>query len=298
MRFVKKGDEWRVVEPVDGKADQDAISSALGKIEELEVTGVAATQKKNHARLEVDEAKGTHVVAKGGGKVLLDGFVGTYQSGNSMFRVQGQEPVATVRGSIRYAFNKRLAEWRDRTITKYEPDDVQEIVFDNKNGHFQFARTGPEEFKQVLGKGEKAIAPLDMPKVRGLVGTAAGVTALDIARRRDRGASRPRRGRGDPLIKLTGGDAGAAKAGALPDRRQEGRELLRAARRGRHHLRGLDLDWQSPRARPRDLREEGAREGRRGPRARGLTEQPDPGRAQDAQMMPALPAGHPCSLSG
>lgn len=211
VRLVKKGDEWQVAEPVQGKADKDAVSSALTKLEELEVTGLAATQKKNHARLEVDEAKGTHVVAKGGGKVLLDGFIGSYQSGNSMFRVQGQDPVATVKGSIRYAFNKRLPEWRNRTITDHNPDEVQEIVFDNKNGRFQFVRTGPEEFKQVLGKGEKAIAPLDMPKVRGLVGTAAGVTALDIAD----GVSIEQAGLGagaaTALIKLSAGDAGVPK---------------------------------------------------------------------------------------
>ena len=62
-------------------------------------------------------------------------------------------------GALSAAFNKRLPEWRDRKMTDHNPDDVKEIVFDNKNGHFQFARTGPEEFKQVLGKGEKAIAP-------------------------------------------------------------------------------------------------------------------------------------------
>jgi Domain of unknown function (DUF4340) len=208
VRFVKKGDEWQVVEPIAGRADQDAVSSALGKLEELEATGVAATKKQNHTRLEVDGTKGTRVVAKGSGKVLLDGYIGNYQSGNSMFRIEGQESVATVRGSIRYAFNKRLPEWRDRTITKYEPDDVQEIVFDNKNGHFQWTRTGPEEFKQVLGKGEKAIEPLDMPKVRGLVGTAAAITASDIAD----GVSVEQAGLGagaaTALIKMKSGDGG------------------------------------------------------------------------------------------
>jgi len=208
VRIVKKGDEWRIAEPLDARADQDAVSTTLTKLEELEVTGTAATKSKNHDRLEVDEKKGTHVVAKGGGKVLLDGYVGVYQAGNTMFRLQGQEPVATVKSSIRYAFNKHLREWRDRTITKVETASIQEMVFENKNGRFHFVRDG-EEWKQVPGKGQKPITPLDPSKVKGVAGTTATVNATDFA---EPGVSAEQAGLGagaaTASIKL-GGDAGA-----------------------------------------------------------------------------------------
>jgi hypothetical protein len=207
VRLVKKGEEWRLAEPVDAKADQDAVQTAVTKLAELEVTGVAATKAKNHERLEVDAKKGTRVVAKGGGKALLDGYIGVYQAGNSMFRLEGQEPVASVKGSIRYAFSKAVREWRDRTITKVETTAVQEISFVNKNGSFQFLRNG-EEWKQVVAKGQKPIAPLDMPKVKGLVGTAASLSAADFA---EPGVTPEQAGLGESAatvqIKL-GGDAG------------------------------------------------------------------------------------------
>jgi hypothetical protein len=207
VRLVKKGEEWWLAEPVDAKADQDAVETAVNKLAELEVTGVAATKTKNHERLEVDEKKGTHVTAKGGGKVLIDGYVGVYQAGSSMLRLHGQELVASVKGSIRYAFNKPLREWRDRTISKVETTAVQEILFENKNGSFQFVRAG-EEWKQVVPKGKKAIAPLDMPKVKGLVGTAASLSAVDFA---DPGVTAEQAGLGKDAatvqVKL-GGDAG------------------------------------------------------------------------------------------
>lgn len=207
VRLVKKGEEWRVAEPVDAKADQDAVQTAVTKLVELESTGVAATKAKNHERLEVDDKKGTRVTAKGGGKVLLDGYVGVYQAGSSMFRLHGQEPVASVKGSIRYAFSKAVREWRDRTITKVETTAVQEILFANKNGSFQFLRNG-EDWKQVVPKGQKPIAPLDMPKVKGLVGTAASLSAADFA---EAGVTPEQAGLGEGAatvqIKL-GGDAG------------------------------------------------------------------------------------------
>jgi len=180
VRLVKKGDDWRMAEPVDAKADEDAVKNAINKLGELEVTGVAATKAENHAKLEVDVAKGTHVIAKSGGQPVIDMFVGSYQSNNSMVRLNGQNNVAMVKGSIRYLFTKQPREWRDRTITKIEVKDAQELTFDNKNGHFAFKRKG-EDWEQVLGKKEKPITPLDVSKVKGLASTASSMNAVDFA---------------------------------------------------------------------------------------------------------------------
>jgi hypothetical protein len=183
VRLVKKGSEWRLAEPLDAKADQDAVKSALDKLSELEVTGVAASKPENHEKLEVDEKKGTHVIARAEGKVVLDGWVGTYQSGNSMFRQQGQNTVATVKGSIRYAFSKNVREWRDRAIDKLESKDVREITFDNKNGLFAFVRAG-EDWNQVVDKRDKRskrVEPLDQGKVKSLLGSATTLQASDFA---------------------------------------------------------------------------------------------------------------------
>src|SRR5437016_11442623 len=97
-----------------------------------------------------------------------------------MLRVQGQDAVVTVKGSIRYAFIKQPREWRDRTIAKPDSKDVQEIAFDDKNGRFAFVRKG-EDFQQVTGKKEKPITPLDPAKVKSIVGTAATLSATDFA---------------------------------------------------------------------------------------------------------------------
>jgi hypothetical protein len=179
VRLVKKDDVWRLAEPVDAKADEDAVKNALNKLGELEVTGVAATKAENHAKLEVDATKGTHVIAKSGGQTVIDMYVGSYQSNNSMIRLNGQNNVATVKGSIRYLFTKFPREWRDRSITKLEVKDTQELTFDNKNGHFAFKRKG-EDWEQVLGKKEKAITPLDISKVKGLASTASTLNATDF----------------------------------------------------------------------------------------------------------------------
>jgi hypothetical protein len=179
-KLVKKGDEWRVTEPVDARADQDAVKAAIKKLTELKVTGLAATKKENHGPLEVSEDKAVHVVARSGGKTLLDAYIGRYDSGNTMFRLKDQAPVATVEGSVKYVFSKATKDLRDKVITKMEPADIQKITFDGKNGHFEFERSG-DDWKQILGKGQKPIKPLDIPKVRGIVGSASGLNASDFA---------------------------------------------------------------------------------------------------------------------
>ena len=57
---------------------------------------------------------------------------------------------------------------------------MQELTFDNKNGHFAFKRKG-EDWEQVLAKKEKAITPLDVSKVKGLASTASTLNASDFA---------------------------------------------------------------------------------------------------------------------
>jgi hypothetical protein len=210
VHLVKKGTEWRLTEPVDAEADADAVSSALTKLAELEVTGVAATLAKNHEKLEVEPKKGTRVIAKAGGKTVVDAWIGTYQAGNSMLRVEGQVPVATVRGSIRYAFSKHVREWRDREITEIPPSDVQKIRFNNPKAQLEFVREG-DVFKQVVAKGQKPIDPLDANKVKGIVGTASSLNATDFA---EPGVTAEQAGLGANAATLTlvlGGDAGAGE---------------------------------------------------------------------------------------
>jgi hypothetical protein len=178
VRHKKEGDAWKIVEPVEAKSDQAAITTALQKLGELEVTGIAATKKENHEKLEVDDKKGTRVTAKAGGKVVLDVWVGTYRSGNSMLRKEGEEAVATVKGSIRFAFSKFLREWRDRSIVELASDKVQALELANSNGRLRFVKNG-ETWAQA--PKEKPIARFDPDQVKSLVSSIATLDATDFA---------------------------------------------------------------------------------------------------------------------
>lgn len=140
VRLERRDGGWRVVSPVEARADQTSIDSALDKLAELEVESVAARSATYHERLEVDAAHGIRVVARNGEQVLADLWIGASRSGNTAVRVEGQDAVAMVDGSIRFAFNRDLKDWRDRTILDLEADEVREVEWVGDNGRFRFRR--------------------------------------------------------------------------------------------------------------------------------------------------------------
>jgi len=177
----KQGDKWSMTAPIAAEANTTAVDGALDKLADLKVSGVAATRKENHERLEVDAAHGIRVKAKAGDKQLLDVYVGVSKSGGTLVRVEGQEPVLTVRGSIRYAFDKEPKDFRKREITDLDAAELTGIAFSSSKGNFKFARPATEGAVWAQAAGEKPIAKFDPAQVESLVTTAIDLRAADFA---------------------------------------------------------------------------------------------------------------------
>jgi hypothetical protein len=204
---LKKTDKtWALVAPFATSADQSAVDAALAKLEELEVTGVAATKADNYDKLEVDDKKATHVTVKQAGKVVADLLIGTYRGGSTMVREKSAVNVATVKGSIKYAFDKDLKDWRDRLVVEVTSDQVKSIAFENPKGAFRFVRDG-KDWKQA--PGEKALPNFDGGKVNSLVGTATSLHANDFADKTVTADAAGVGAKSEGVVTLTtGGDAG------------------------------------------------------------------------------------------
>lgn len=153
VRLERREGEWFITAPMEVRADQSAVSTALDKLDELEVRGIAASNPEFHERLEVDPEHGVHVVARGeDGEALADLWLGAYRSGNTLVRLEGDDRVVQVRGSIKFAFNKALRDWRDRAVLTLEADDVREVAWVGPNGTFRFARAAAAEGESEPGE--------------------------------------------------------------------------------------------------------------------------------------------------
>ncbi len=170
--------KWRLSAPLDAEAAQTAVDSALDKLADLTVTSVAATRKENYAKLEVDPEHAVRVKAKAGDKQVADLYIGASKTGGTMVRVEGQEPVLAVRGSIRYPFDKEVKDFRKREITEIPADELTAIEISSDKGNFKFERQG-EAWAQA--KGEKAIDKFDPQKVQNLAHSLGSLRANDFA---------------------------------------------------------------------------------------------------------------------
>ncbi|MCZ7686439.1 MAG: DUF4340 domain-containing protein [Sandaracinaceae bacterium] len=72
IRLVKDGETWRLAAPVEAPAASSNVDTALDKLADLDVRGVASSNPQFHERLEVDEEHGVHVIARAGGETLID----------------------------------------------------------------------------------------------------------------------------------------------------------------------------------------------------------------------------------
>ncbi len=173
VTLSKTDGNWSVTAPLTAKADQGAVDAVLEKLSELEVTGVTASRKENHARLEVDAAQAIRVKVKQGEKLVADLFLGATKSGGTMVRSEGQDTVLSVKGAIRYPFDKDLKSFRDRVILDLDAKDLSGLSLSSAKGTFVFSKAPAAEgaeskWTQVLAKGEKPIVRYSDTKLQSL----------------------------------------------------------------------------------------------------------------------------------
>lgn len=212
IHLVKDGETWRLSEPVEAPASATAVSTVLDKIASLELIGRAARSAQHHERLEVAESNGIRVTARAGSETAIDFWVGAYQSGNTMLRIEGEDEVLMVRGSIKFAFNKRPRDWRDRTISELTVAEVHEVEFSNENGHWTFQKGEGDDavWAQQIpepAEGEEPVAPIEEfqeARVTTMVSSLARLRAAGFAEP-DVDAAAAGFGEGAAMVRLVSG---------------------------------------------------------------------------------------------
>ena len=197
LTLTRQDGKWAISAPFPAKADTAAVDGLLDKLSTLEVVRVAATHKENYELVGVDAAHGIHVKAYAADKLLLDAIIGKSSSYGTTLRKEGEEQVLAVRGSIRYAFDRDLKSFRDRTITDSDPATFTGLVLTSAKGHLRFEKP---EAVWLQPKGEKpVIKDFASSKVESLVATFAKLRATDFA---EPGATAESTGLATPQAKL------------------------------------------------------------------------------------------------
>ena len=171
IELAKSGEDWKLVKPVEAKANQANVKSLLDNLKTLKVSEQIDAAAANYAKYGVSDDKGLHAVFSKGAGVVLDARFGENGGRGQMTRIAGKEGVFAVKGYSSYLYARDAKGWRDLSLFKFEEGDVTAATIDNEHGSFSFTKDG-ENWKGKFGKGKATPEPIkdfDDAKVKDFV---------------------------------------------------------------------------------------------------------------------------------
>ena len=168
----KKGVEWFLQAPVSYRADQANVASAIHQIKALEGRGVVSSNPDKHSVFQVDSS-GTSVSVHEKGAEKTSFVVGKSSSSfdETYLRIGNSKDVVLAEGSIGYAFNRPVKDWRDKTIFAAPRENIREVKF--QYGDTTFVLT--QDSVWMIGKDST-----QAEAVSNLVSTLANVQTDDF----------------------------------------------------------------------------------------------------------------------
>mgnify|MGYP002410133992 CR=1 FL=1 len=123
VELQKKDGKWVLA---NGKeADQTAVQNALDAIPKIDSSDLVTRSSERFAEYEVDDAKGTKLVAWAGAQKVAEAVVG--KAGGSGTFVRSGGAVYSVRGVSSYLFSKPVSSWMQLKIFADAFDDVSRL---------------------------------------------------------------------------------------------------------------------------------------------------------------------------
>lgn len=182
--LAKKGEEWRLEQPIDALANQANVKSLIDNLKTLKVVETIDPSKDAYAKYDVSDDKALHAVFSKENGVVLDAYFGQSGGRGQMTRLAGKEGVHATRGYSSYLYDREVKNWREMSLFSFEENDVTEATLDNENGSFVFAKTGDAwtgRFKKPRGGALAPIPKFEGSKALDLIRPFKALTADDFA---------------------------------------------------------------------------------------------------------------------
>lgn len=182
------GNEWRVKQPGDWKADQTGVKQLIDALGKLGFADTVTENPEKQAELGVADGKGAHVVVKdAGGKTLADLLIGKSVGGFTMVRVAGQKEVWQATGFYPYSIAREPKGWRDHTVFDFALADVEKLSVESPGQKLLLEKLpadkdkpGDNQWKIVESQGA-APKTADALDARQANATAQGLSNLHAA---------------------------------------------------------------------------------------------------------------------
>jgi hypothetical protein len=209
--------EFAIVAPFSAEADAAAVNQMLDRLVDIEIDSVAATREKHHDKLEVSDERAIQVRVFVGETKAADLRIGAARGRTTMLRDASSPNVLGAVGGLRFAFDKKPDDLRDKRILTVDEQAVTSVTFESRAGKLTFARGSAEE-EFAPAEGTETPPKFDPASVRARVMTLARLRASGFAPAEvsveEAGLASPEArvtlvAEGKPVTLLLGGDAPA-----------------------------------------------------------------------------------------
>lgn len=184
VTLEKKGDTWRVTQPVDAAANDSNVKSLLDNLKTLKVSELIDPGKGAYDQYKVADNKGLHAVFTKGNATVLDAYFGENGGRGQMARIAGRDGVYAVKGYSSYLYDREVKGWRDSTIFKFEDTAVNAVTVDNEHGSYAFAKSGDKwsaKYKDPKATAAKDLERFDDSKLKDMLRAYKGLNADGFA---------------------------------------------------------------------------------------------------------------------
>lgn len=179
--FERDGENWLLKEPVNTLADKNTVNGMLNTLKNLKKDREFKVQKSDlrNFGLTARATRLDFLLFNGQKDSLLLGD--DTPVGTNMFVNKTDSVVFTIPNHNRGQVNKKLFDWRDKSIALVKSAEVQEIRLTNKKGKFHLVKEGndwmilePRHVKAENAAVSAVLSKLEHSKIKSVVSEKMG----------------------------------------------------------------------------------------------------------------------------
>ncbi|MDI6804295.1 MAG: DUF4340 domain-containing protein [Bacteroidota bacterium] len=143
ITFEKIEPEWNLTEPINYKADQEAVYSLLAGASKLKISSLISSNPEKQTLFQVDTITGIELKFqdfKGNGVALIVGKMGPSYL-DSYIRAINSNDVYLAEGLNSWMINKEINDWRDKTIFQTDKNSITKVQYEFEKENFVLEKT-------------------------------------------------------------------------------------------------------------------------------------------------------------
>ncbi len=173
----RSGDGWKIEEPVTADADEVTVTRMLDALWGLGKARSVASQGSRAALEGFEPTSAIEITVVDGGRGPRRVVLGPERRGKTYFKVDGKTGVFELDGRIRRVFDRELRQLRKRSITRFDPAQIERVKLSNAKGELEFERAGEDRTFHPIGR---TFTNFDVVRAEQTASVLAMLSAVDF----------------------------------------------------------------------------------------------------------------------